>query len=45
MKKIVAILVACLFTTGVFAQAKKEEPKKDAAKPAASAPAAKDAKK
>ena len=29
MKKIIAILVAGLFTTGVFAQAKKEEPKKD----------------
>jgi hypothetical protein len=36
-----------LFSAGVFAQAapaKKEEPKKDA-KPAAAAPAAKDAKK
>jgi hypothetical protein len=40
MKKIVAILVAGLFS----APAKKEEPKKDA-KPAAAAPAAKDAKK
>jgi hypothetical protein len=47
MKKIVAMLVAGLFSAGVFAQAapaKKEEPKKDA-KPAAAAPAAKPADK
>jgi hypothetical protein len=46
MKSLVT-LFAALFAVTAFAQApaKKEEPKKDAAKPAATAPAAKDAKK
>jgi len=46
MKKIVAMLVAGLFSAGVFAQAApaKKDEKKDA-KPAAAAPAAKPADK
>lgn len=46
MKKIVAMLVAGLFSAGVFAQAApaKKDDKKDA-KPAAAAPAAKPADK
>ncbi len=43
MKKIVAMLVAGLFSAGVFAQAApaaKKDDKKAAAKPAAAAPAA-----
>ena len=47
MKKIVAMLVAGLFSAGVFAQVApgKKEEKKDAVKPAAAAPAAKPADK
>ena len=50
MKKIVAMLVAGLFTTGVFAQgapapAKKDAPKAEAKKDAPKAEAKKDAPK
>ncbi len=47
MKKIVAMLVAGLFSAGVFAQAApaKKDEKEHFAKPAAAAPAAKPADK